>query len=76
MEELEQRIADLAAREELAAMRPEMQGDQVMEFLNVKPGRHVGEALNFLMEIRIEEGLLGDQEIRRRLKSWWDLQNK
>lgn len=76
MEELEQRIADLAAREELAAMRPEMQGDQVMEFLNVKPGRHVGQALNFLMEIRIEEGLLGDQEIRRRLKSWWDLQNK
>ncbi|MEY4797547.1 MAG: hypothetical protein RJA50_1031, partial [Actinomycetota bacterium] len=36
----------------------------------------VGQALDFLMEIRIEEGLLGDQEIRKRLKSWWDLQKK
>jgi poly(A) polymerase len=47
-----------------------------MEFLEIKPSRHVGQALDFLMEIRIEEGLLGDQEIRKRLKSWWDLQKK
>jgi poly(A) polymerase len=57
-------------------MRPEMDGAQVMEFLNIQPSRHVGQALDFLMEIRIEEGLLGDAEIRRRLQSWWDLQKK
>ncbi|MEY3988573.1 MAG: hypothetical protein RJB50_842, partial [Actinomycetota bacterium] len=68
--------AELTAREELAAMRPEMDGAQVMEFLNIQPSRHVGQALDFLMEIRIEEGLLGDAEIRRRLQSWWDLQKK
>ena len=76
MVELEQRIAELTAREQLAAMRPEMDGAQVMEYLNIQPSRHVGNALDFLMEIRIEEGLLGEQEIRNRLKSWWDLQNK
>jgi len=72
MSELEQRIKELTAREELAAMRPEMDGSQVMEFLAIQPGRHIGDALEFLMEIRIEEGLLGDEEIRRRLKVWWD----
>jgi poly(A) polymerase len=76
MDELEQRIAELMAREEIAAMRPEMDGAQVMEYLNIQPSRHVGQALDFLMEIRIEEGLLGDEEIRRRLQSWWDLQKK
>ena len=72
MSELEQRIKELTASEELAAMRPEMDGSQVMEFLAIQPGRHIGDALEFLMEIRIEEGLLGDEEIRRRLKVWWD----
>jgi len=48
-----------------------MDGVQVMEFLEIKPGREVGEALDFLMEIRLEEGLVGDQEIRERLKAWW-----
>lgn len=72
MSELEHRIKELTASEELAAMRPEMDGSQVMEFLAIQPGRHIGEALEFLMEIRIEEGLLGNEEIRRRLKVWWD----
>jgi len=75
MSELEQRIKELTASEELAAMRPEMDGSQVMEFLAIQPGRHIGDALEFLMEIRIEEGLLGDEEIRRRLKVWWDSAN-
>jgi len=71
MDDLENRIAELASKEELAALRPEMDGVQVMEFLEIKPGREVGEALDFLMEIRLEEGLVGDQEIRERLKAWW-----
>ena len=73
MSELEKRIAELATSEELKAMRPELDGSQVMEFLKIKPGRDIGDALEFLMEIRIEEGLLGDEAIRERLKSWWNL---
>lgn len=71
MDDLENRIAELAGKEELAALRPEMDGVQVMEFLGIKPGREVGEALDFLMEIRLEEGLVGEPEIRERLKTWW-----
>ena len=46
-------------------------GAQVMEMLSIGAGRQVGEALTFLMEIRLEEGLLGDAEVRRRLEQWW-----
>jgi poly(A) polymerase len=45
-----------------------------MQRLGVQPGREVGKALNFLMEIRIEEGLLGADEIGRRLDAWWSEQ--
>jgi poly(A) polymerase len=71
MDELESRIADLAAKEELAAMRPEMDGTQVMAHLGIPPGHDVGAAIEFLMEIRLEEGAVGDAEIRRRLDEWW-----
>jgi poly(A) polymerase len=71
MDELEARIAELAKHEELAALRPELDGAQVMEMLSIGAGRQVGEALTFLMEIRLEEGLLGDAEVRRRLEQWW-----
>jgi poly(A) polymerase len=72
MDELERRISELSAAEELAAMRPEMDGTAVMERLGIPPGREVGEALDFLMEIRLEEGLLGDEEIGARLDAWWN----
>jgi poly(A) polymerase len=72
MDELEERIEDLAAREELAAIRPELDGVQVMEQLGIGPGPLVGKALAHLLEIRLEEGLLGDAEIRRRLDQWRD----
>ena len=71
MDELESRIAELAKHEELAALRPELDGAQVMEMLSIGAGRQVGDALKFLMEVRLEEGLLGDAEIRRRLEQWW-----
>lgn len=70
MDELEERIDELAAAEELAALRPEMDGNEVMEHLGLAPGREVGEAMAFLMEIRLEEGLIGDDEIRKRLDAW------
>jgi poly(A) polymerase len=71
MDELEDRIDELEAAEELAALRPELDGTAVMEQLGLTPGREVGEAMRFLMEIRLDEGLLGDEVIRRRLDEWW-----
>ena len=70
MDELEERIIELNEREELASIRPELDGKQVMEHLGVGPGRLIGESLAFLLEIRLEEGMLGDIEIRRRLDQW------
>jgi len=70
MDELEERIAELAEREELASIRPELDGTEVMEQLGIAPGPLVGKALAFLLEIRLDEGLLGDAEIRRRLDQW------
>ena len=71
MDELESRIASLAAQEELKAIRPEMDGVAVMQHLGLSPSRAVGDALDFLLEIRLDEGLVGDVEIRRRLDEWW-----
>lgn len=76
MDELEARIVELASREELAALRPELDGAAVMEQLGIPPGRMVGIALNYLMEIRLEEGLIGEAEVRRRLSEWWLTQHK
>jgi poly(A) polymerase len=70
MDELEERIRELAELEELAAIRPQLDGTQVMEHLGIAPGPLVGEALAHLLEIRLEEGLIGDTEIRRRLDKW------
>lgn len=71
MDQLEARIEELAAAEELASLRPEMDGAAVMEHLGIAPSRAVGDALDFLMEIRLEEGLIGDEKIRARLDEWW-----
>ncbi len=74
MDELELRLAELAERESLDAIRPEIDGEQVMAELGLKPGRDVGKALAFLLEVRLDEGLVGDEEIRRRLLAWWETQ--
>jgi poly(A) polymerase len=74
MDDLEVRIAELDAKEELAALRPELDGNQVMAELSVPAGRVVGQALAFLMEIRLEEGVIGGDEARRRLHEWWAAQ--
>ena len=71
MDELEARIAELQAREELDAIRPDLDGRAVMEHLGLAPGREVGEALEFLLELRLEEGPLGVDEATRRLDAWW-----
>jgi len=71
MDELEARIVELRAEEELDAIRPELDGRQVMDHLGLTPGRDVGQALEFLLELRLEEGPLGEDEARRRLDAWW-----
>ena len=71
IDELECRIEELRAQEELDAIRPELNGRQVMEHLGLEPGPFVGEALDFLLELRLEEGPLGEEEAYRRLDEWW-----
>ncbi len=71
MDELEERIADLRQREELAAIRPDLDGVAVMARLGIGPGPLVGEALRYLLELRLEEGPLGEEEAGRRLDGWW-----
>jgi poly(A) polymerase len=71
MDELEARIDELRQQEELDAIRPDLDGAQVMEELGIGPGRDVGRALAFLLELRMEEGPLGEKEARRRLAEWW-----
>lgn len=71
MDELERRIVELRELEELDAMRPDLDGNRVMEVLGVSPGPAVGRALDFLLELRIEEGPLGEEKAIGRLRDWW-----
>jgi poly(A) polymerase len=71
MDELERRIAELRSQEELDAIRPDLNGTQVMARLGIPPGRAVGEGLAFLLELRLDEGPLGEEEAGRRLDAWW-----
>lgn len=71
MDELEERISALREQEELRAIRPDLDGNQVMARLALKPGPVIGEALAFLLELRLEEGPLGEEEAGRRLDEWW-----
>ena len=70
-DDLESRIALLREQEELEALRPELDGAQIMEILNLRPSKEVGEAYNFLMEIRLDEGTIGHEEAKKRLLEWW-----
>lgn len=71
MDDLEARIEVLAAQEELRAIRPELDGSAVMAHLGLAPGPAVGKAMKFLLEVRLEEGLLGDDVVLERLDDWW-----
>lgn len=70
-DDLEARIAVLAEQEELQAIRPDLDGQQIMQILGISPGRAVGEAYTFLMELRLDEGALGADEATKRLLEWW-----
>jgi poly(A) polymerase len=68
---LEERIEVLAAQEQLDAIRPDLDGNQIMEILGIPPGREVGAAYNFMLELRLDRGPLGEDEAERELRAWW-----
>jgi len=70
-DDLEARIERLTAEEELASLRPALDGNQIMETLGIGPGREVGAAYQWLMELRIDEGPLDEDTARTRLLAWW-----
>ena len=70
-DDLEARIARLQEQEELDALRPDLDGNQIMQILGIPPGREVGEAYKFLMELRLDEGPLGEDRAREKLLDWW-----
>ncbi len=70
-DELSRRIVEIAEQEELDAIRPDLDGQEIMDILGIKPGREVGAARNFLLELRLDEGPLGYDEAVSRLLTWW-----
>lgn len=68
---LEERIARLSEEEELAAIRPDLDGNQIMEILGIAPGREVGEAYSWLLELRMDEGPKSPEEAEAALRVWW-----
>jgi poly(A) polymerase len=70
-DELEERIARLAEEEELSKIRPDLDGAQVMALLGISPSADVGKALDFLMELRMEHGPLGEERATEELLQWW-----
>jgi poly(A) polymerase len=69
--ELEERIDHLRAQEELDALRPAIDGRRIMEHLGIAPGPEVGEAWQFLLELRIERGPMEDDDALAELDAWW-----
>jgi poly(A) polymerase len=69
-DELEERIARLADEEELAKMRPELDGNEIQEVLGVGPGPVIGKAYKFLLEMRLDSGILGKDAAREALLEW------
>jgi poly(A) polymerase len=70
-DDLELRIERLKTQEELDAIRPDLDGNQVMELLGIAPGPVVGRAYKFLLELRLDEGPLGYDRAVTALRAWW-----
>ena len=68
--ELEDRIERLSEQEELAAIRPDLDGNQIMEILGIGPGRQVGEAYRFLLELRLDHGPMSEEDATAALRQW------
>ena len=73
-DQLEERIALLMEQEELNKIRPDLSGEQIMDILSIKPSPAVGKAYDFLLELRLEHGPLGEEKAKEELLNWWKLQ--
>ncbi|GAA2262131.1 CCA tRNA nucleotidyltransferase [Kitasatospora cystarginea] len=71
---LEERIVQLKAKEELDAIRPALDGNQIMEILGMKPGPQVGKAYKHMLELRLEHGPMDHDSAVAALKEWWAAQ--
>jgi poly(A) polymerase len=69
---LEARIAELAAKEDLARVRPDLDGNAIMEILGIPAGPQVGEAWKYLKELRLDRGPLSPEEATAELLAWWN----
>jgi poly(A) polymerase len=72
-DQLEARIAQLREQEELDQIRPDLDGNQIMQILQIKPSKSVGLAYEYLLELRLENGPLGEERATKELLSWWSL---
>ncbi|WP_066529294.1 CCA tRNA nucleotidyltransferase [Corynebacterium bouchesdurhonense] len=72
---LEERIAELAEKEDLARVRPDLDGNEIMEILGLSPGPDVGRAWKYMKELRLERGELDHDEAVAELKRWWEETN-
>jgi poly(A) polymerase len=70
-DDLEQRIVELSKQEELKSMRPELDGAEIMKVLGIKPGPEVGKAYQFLLDLRLDKGIIGIEKATEELKTWW-----
>ncbi len=68
---LEERIESLQEQEELAAIRPDLDGNDIMRILGLGPGREVGAAYRFLMDLRLDRGPMGPVLAEEALRAWW-----
>ncbi|MEU2116633.1 CCA tRNA nucleotidyltransferase [Streptomyces sp. NPDC016459] len=72
---LEERIAQLQEQEELDAIRPDLDGNQIQEILGIGPGPAIGQAYKFLLELRLENGPMEHERAVGALKEWWATQS-
>ena len=70
-DDLERRIAELAEREQFDALRPDLDGNRIMEVLGIGPGREVGEAYRYLLELRMDKGPMDPADAEAELRAWW-----
>lgn len=73
-DDLERRIAVLTEQEELERIRPDLDGNAIMDILHIPPGPKVGRAYRYLLDLRMESGPLGEDKAREALLTWWDEQ--
>jgi poly(A) polymerase len=71
-DDLEERIERLQEQESLAAVRPELNGNEIAEALGIEPGPLLGKAYEFLLSVRLDQGLIGKERAREELLTWWD----